>query len=200
MAEPDRGGVGFVEGEDFRQLEEGTDGFGDLDLGGAAETDDGLFDAKGRVFEHGDASQRDGGDDGSAGRAEDLGSLVVLDVNGLLEGGVADGVGLQLAGDRAGNGGQAIGHGEGGGEAEGFAVEEAKAVGGGAFEEGETGAAEAGVDSQDEAAKGLALEEMVGVREGWGGACGGGGESFAGGGGGGGALEMFSPEGARVFT
>ena len=90
MAEGGGGGVGFVKGKGFAEAENLFGHAGDLGFAGAAESDDGLLDAQRRIFEDGLADDVGGGDCRSAGGAEHLGDLEVVDVNRFFECDVAD--------------------------------------------------------------------------------------------------------------
>lgn len=90
MAEGGGGGVGFVEGKGFAEAEDLLGHAGNLGFAGAAESDDGLFDTQRRIFKNRLADDVGGGDCRSAGGAEYLSDLEVVDVNGFFERDVAN--------------------------------------------------------------------------------------------------------------
>ena len=85
MAEGGGSGVGFVKGKGFTEAEDLLGHTGDLSFAGAAESDHGLLDAQRRIFEDGLADDVGGGNCRSAGGAEYLGDLEVVDVNCFFE-------------------------------------------------------------------------------------------------------------------
>ena len=200
MAEGDAGGVGFVGGEGAAVAEEAHHGAGHLLFAGAAGADDGLFHAERRVFENRFLVKGGGGDGGSTGGAEDLGGLEVLDVDGLFEGDVADVVAGNERRDGAMDFREGLGHGAFGGDVDGEAAEKDGLAAGSELDEGESGAAEAGVDAEDASGERCARERERGggfereVFDGRGGGerRGGGGGDFAG--------EFGGPELADVLA
>ena len=168
MAEGDAGGIGFVEGKRAAVTEEAHDSAGHLFFAGAAGADDGLFHAERRVFENRFRMQGGGGDGGSAGGTEDLGGLEILNENRLLEGDVADVLIDDEGGDGAVDLGERDGHGFAGVNFDGKAAEENRLAAGGELDEGEAGAAQAGIDAEDAAGEGGAAqgEARRGLRDG----------------------------------